>query len=560
MLNKTLIAYTLLTLSYSAYAVEPPLSAGSLVQQLPPAPIPPKASPKFEVQKTAPLAAPKQESAKIIVKQLKITGAKAYSEAELLAVTGFKPGSYLSLSELRGMATKISDFYHQNGYFVAQAYLPAQDIANGVVTISVIIGKYGKITVNNQTNVSNNLVNDILDGVNEGDLVSSDTLENRLLLLSDLPGVRINSNMTPGASLGASDLKVNVKPGQRVTGSIDADNAGNQYTGSYRGGGTINFNEPFGHGDVASLRVLTAGSGLNYGRALYQMQFGKANVGVAYSYLQYKLGKQFKPLDAHGSLQIASIYGNYPLIRSRNNNLYAQVGFDEKIFQDKTGSTATVANKQAHVLRTGLYGDYRDDFGFGSGYGGLNTYSLFVSSGFIDLQNSDVRAADAATARTNGYYNKIAFYLSRLQSVTDYISLFASINGQVATKNLDVSEKMELGGLYAVRAYPEGEAYADQGFVFTFETRFLIPRFIEKMPGDIQLVGFVDTGLVNTYQNPWVSGSNTRNLSGAGAGINWFDYNNFGIRAYYAHRIGHDQVLSGQDRSGQFWVQAVKYF
>ena len=43
----------------------------------------------------------------------------------------------------------------------------------------------------------------------------------------------------------------------------------------------------------------------------------------------------------------------------------------------------------------------------------------------------------------------------------DTVSLFASVNGQLASKDLDSSEKMVLGGMYAVRAYPEGEAYAD---------------------------------------------------------------------------------------------------
>lgn len=556
MLNKKIFPYTLLVLSQSVFAVQPP-SAGSQLQQIPPTPIREQTAPKFEVQQSSAPVAPKSEGVKIIVKSLKISGAKAYSDAEMLAVTGFKPNSELSLTDLRGMATKIADYYHQNGYFVAQAYLPAQNIKNGVVTIAVIVGQYGKITLNNQTNLNNNVANTFLKGLNKGDRIASDPLEERLLLLSDLPGVRINSTLTPGASVGASDLNVNVTPGQRVTGSIDADNAGNRYTGMYRGGGTINFNEPFGQGDVASLRVLTAGAGLNYGRASYQMQFGKANAGVAYSYLNYQLGKDFKNLDAHGTAQIASIYGNYPLIRSRNNNLYAQLAYDEKFFHDKTGITALVADKRAHVLRASLYGDHRDGF-FG---GGLDAYSFTLSSGFINLQNPDIRALDATTARTNGYYNKFSFYANRLQSITDYFSLFASVNGQVASKNLDVSEKMELGGMYAVRAYPEGEAYADQGAVFTLEGRVTLPRFFEPLPGQMQLIGFFDTGIVNTYQHAWASaGSNSRTLSGAGVGFNWMDANNFALRAYYAHKLGNGRVLSAPDQSGQFWVQVVKYF
>lgn len=556
MLNKKFFPYTLLVLSQSVFAVALPPSAGGQMQQIPPTPMREQTAPKFEVQQSGTPVAPKPDNTKIIVKSLKISGAKAFSDAEMLAVTGFKPNSLLSLTDLRGMATKISDYYHQNGYFVAQSYLPAQNIKNGVVTIAVIVGQYSKIKLNNQSKLNDHVANTLLHGLNTGDRIASDPLEERLLLLSDLPGVQVNSTLVPGSTIGRSDLNVNLTPGQRVTGSIDADNAGNRYTGMYRGGGTINFNEPFGEGDVASVRVLTSGTGLNYGRASYQMQVGKGNAGVAYSYLNYELGKDFKPLGARGTAQIASIYGSYPFIRSRNNNLYAQLGYDEKLFHDKTNSTSTVSDKNAHVLKASLYGDHRDNF-LG---GGLDAYSFTLSSGFIHLQNPQVRAFDAATANTNGYYNKFAFYANRLQRVTDDVSLFASVNGQVASKNLDVSEKMELGGMYAVRAYPEGEAYADQGAVFTVEGRVNIPKFFDPLPGQMQLIGFVDTGIVNLYQHPWATGSNTRTLSGAGVGFNWIDLNNFALRAYYAHRIGNDRVLSGPDQSGQFWLQVVKYF
>ena len=180
------------------------------------------------------------------------------------------------------------------------------------------------------------LPNGLLSGLNSGGTIDIAPLENRLLLLSDIPGVDVRSTMIPGASVGTSDLIVEVTPGQRVTGSIDADNAGNRYTGEYRIGGTVNINNPTGHGDVISLRALTSGDGLRYGRASYQTQIGRATVGAAYTGLQYRLGKEFASLQAHGTAQIVSVYGSYPLIRSRNTNLYGLLAFDAKTFQDKT--------------------------------------------------------------------------------------------------------------------------------------------------------------------------------------------------------------------------------
>ncbi len=555
MLKKNLYIVALLALSSSALAQERP-TAGSQMQQIPPSPVPEKFQPRVDVQQGSIPATAEADTVKMAVKNLRVTGAKVYAEAELLALTGFTPGSELTLTELRGMATKISTYYRENGYFVAQAYLPAQDIKDGAVTIAVIEGEYGKVTLNNQTRLSDGLANDVFGGINSGDPIQAAPLENRLLLLSDIPGVKVKSSLVPGASVGASDLIVDLTPGPTVSGEVDFDNAGNRYTGEYRLGGTVNLNNLAGRGDVASLRAMTSGSGLNYARASYQMQFGKATAGIAYSGLNYKLGKEFAPLRAHGTAEIASIYGSYPLIRSRNNNLNAGLIYEDKTFQDKEDVTPSVTDKKAQVLSASLYGDSRDSFGGG----GVNAYALTWSTGEIDIETPAARIIDAATAKTNGHFDKLGFRLRRLQRITDTIALSAALDGQFASKNLDSSEKMQLGGMYGVRAYPEGEAYADEGYVLTLEARYLLPKYSETMPGRMHLIGFVDTGSVTTHKRPWAAGPNTRNLSGAGVGINWTDPNNFVARAYYAVKLGNEKPTSAPDESGRLWFQLVKYF
>ena len=555
MFNTKLLPFALLALSPSLFAQQPP-SAGSQIQQIPAAPVPQKAAPTIRIEPISTPATPASDAAKIIVNSLQVTGAQTYSEAELVALTGFMPGSELTLADLRGMALKITENYRSKGYFVAQAYLPAQEIRNGVVTIAVVEGQYGKIAVRNQSHLSDTLAHRQLDGINTGDTIAIAPLESRLLLLSDIPGVNVTSTLTPGASVGASDLIVDVTPGQRVTGSIDADNGGNRYTGEYRLGATVNLNNAAGLGDVASLRVLTSGAGLNYARGSYQVQLGKATAGVAYSWLGYELGKEFSSLQAKGTAKIASVYGSYPLIRSRNTNLYALLAFDHKTLQDRVDTTSSVVDRKAQVLMATLRGDHRDSLG----RGGLTSYAVTGTAGNIDIQTPSMRAFDAATAQSNGHFTKLGFSAMRLQSVTDTVSLYAGINGQVGSKNLDSSEKMQLGGMNGVRAYPEGEAYADQGYLLTLEARMQLPKLSEQMPGQLELVGFIDTGSVTLNKNPWTTGDNRRTLSGAGIGLNWSAYNNFVVRTSYARKIGSGTATSAPDKSGRFWIQAVKYF
>ena len=552
-LRNTLLPLTLLLAIQSAYAVDPP-GAGSQLQQIPAAPQLPKAAPAIRVQQGNVPATTVADTTRITVQRLQVDAPPVFAESELVAATGFAPGSELTLGELRAMAATISSYYQQRGYFLAQAYLPAQDIKDGIVHIKVLPGQYGQVQLRNQSQLSDGLAGSMLAGL-DGQVIASAPLERRLLLLSDLPGVLVSSTLAPGASLGTSDLIVDVQPGARFNGSIDADNQGNRYTGRNRIGATVNINELAGIGDVATVRAFTSTDGLNFGRLAYQGQAGALRLGAAYTYMDYKLGKEFAVLEAKGTAKIASVFGSYPLIRTRSSNLYAQVNYDDKTFQDKTEVTGSVNDKKAQVWLFNLNGDSKD----GWGGGGLGSYSLTFTTGKIDIQTPEALAIDRATLNSNGHFNKLSFNAARVQRLAGETSLFGMLSGQAASKNLDVSEKMGIGGVGGVRAYPGGEAYGDQGYVLNLEVRQNITAFT-AIPGQLQVLAFADTGTVKLNRDAWSAGENRRTLSGAGVGVTWTGANALLLKAYYAHKLGNAKATSEPDAAGRFWLQAVKYF
>jgi hypothetical protein len=56
----------------------------------------------------------------------------SFTEAALVAASG------VTLSQLRDAAARIAAFYNARGYFLAQAYVPAEDITGRNVTIAVV--------------------------------------------------------------------------------------------------------------------------------------------------------------------------------------------------------------------------------------------------------------------------------------------------------------------------------------------------------------------------------------------------------------------------------------
>ena len=43
-------------------------------------------------------------------------------------------------------------------------------------------------------------------------------------------------------------------------------------------------------------------------------------------------------------------------------------------------------------------------------------------------------------------------------------------------------------------------------------------------------------------------------------GLTWADYNNFVVRAYWAHKLGNAVATSAPDAKSRFWIQGVMYF
>jgi hemolysin activation/secretion protein len=552
MLKTSPVAFALLATISSAHAQQVP-SAGTQLQQLPLPVLPVKPAPELVIDRPLPSAVA-DSGAAIPVQTLQITGQTLFTEAELRAASGFAPAD-MTFTQLRALAARIGDYYHARGYFLAQAYLPEQDVQGRAITIAVVEGRYGKIDVRNAARLSDRVPARILRGLTPGDVVANAPLERRLLLLSDVPGVYTKATLAPGTAVGTSDLIVDMTPGRRISGSLEADNGGSRYTGAYRFGGTVNLNNPAGIGDQLSLRLLASDSGLGYGRISYQVPVGAATLGLAYAHLRYDLGREFAALDGSGTADIFSAYGSYPLIRSRRANLYALGNFDYRMLEDEIGLVSSNSKKRLAAGTIGLAGNLDDDLAGG----GSTVFSANWTHGHLDIRSARERIADAASARSAGGYSKLQASVARLQSVAGPLALYGLVRGQVAFDNLDSSEKMELGGAYGVRAYPEGEAFGDTGYIATAEARVRLNEGAGAI-GQFELIGFIETGEVNYAQDPWFAGSNHAVRSGYGGGLNWYGPEGFILRGSYARKLGTGPATSAPDRDGRVWIQLVKLF
>ncbi len=96
------------------------------------------------------------------------------------------------------MARQVTLYYREQGYPFARAYLPAQRMANGELTIAVIEGRYGKVTAATDDAKLAAQAQPFLDDLKPGEVIERDRLERSILVLSDLPGVAVRPVIRPG--------------------------------------------------------------------------------------------------------------------------------------------------------------------------------------------------------------------------------------------------------------------------------------------------------------------------------------------------------------------------
>ncbi|HIV71218.1 MAG TPA: ShlB/FhaC/HecB family hemolysin secretion/activation protein [Candidatus Aquabacterium excrementipullorum] len=538
---------------------QPVPSAGDVQRSVQPPVAPtPRAADTGAVQISKPApAAPSASSVRIQVRGIKITGATVFSNEMLTSLVGDLMGKQVNVADLQAAAQRITDQYEQAGYAVARAVLPEQDIVDGVVEFLVLEGRVGKVSIDNKSLVGDGQARRMLGEVPAGAVVHEPSLERRLLLLGETPGAsRATVNLQPGASTGETDLNFLVEPGPRVSGQVDADNHGNRYTGYYRLTGTVNINSPLGLGDQVQIRALVTDENLRNVRLGYRTPVGGSglNVGASWSDLRYELGREYDYLRANGYARIGSVFLSYPLQRSLDRNLLATVTYDNKAFKDRVGAVGPDAttSRRSQLLSLAL-----------NAYGNVDTGALtpatyaaaaVLSHGELDIKTDAVRNIDATTARTDGGFTKLAATGNLTWPIATNWSLFGAAYGQLASKNLDASEKLSLGGATGVRAYPQGESPGDEGYIVSGEVRYTIPL------QPVQVAAFVDAGGIRVNDKPYTAASNKRFLSGAGASITWAPQPTMGLKLMVASRLGSEKVESEPDAATRWWLQGLWRF
>lgn len=496
----------------------------------------------------------------VVVSRFQVTGSTVFAAERLRALVADGEGRALTLDEIEALAGRITQHYREQGYLLARAYVPVQEVREGVVEIAVLEGRVGRIEVRGARRHAPRFL-EAYAGL-DPPVFHAGRHERSLLLLGDLPGLVARSTLVPGVEVGTTDVLLDVEEARLLGGNVEANNFGSRTTGRERFGVELELRSPLGRGDLLAVRGVLSRrpDELWLVRVAYSLPVGRwgTRAGLAYMHVEARPGEELRELDVAGAGNVVSLTASHPFLRSRALSVHGLAGFDYKDF-----TTAVLGERlsrdRLRVLTAGVSVDAVD------GWRGRTEATAMLQEGLGGFLGG-LRADDpnASRAGAGGAFTKMTAGVARLQRLVGPTALLLRAGGQWASTALVASEQIAVGGVGSVRGYPVAEALGDHGYTVSAELRWSAPGFADvpafggRTWGDVlQVVGFVDHGAA-TLRDARPGDPRVRRLSGGGVGVRFGVLDTVFLRLEYARRIGGPPPSDG--RENVIYFQAVKWF
>lgn len=403
----------------------------------------------------------------------------------------------ITLGTIETIADRITQFYRERGFILAKAYIPKQEVRDGVVTLTLLLGTLGEVEVHGNEMYDTDIISSVFDD----DLtqpVTSDVIEENIYLVNDYPGLAVMGFFEPGSQVGDTRLNLNVRGEQRYYATIRIDNHGTDETGRQRLYGEVLVNNLLGAADqlhVGALRAF-APSNTTYWLLRYSFDLFNPRLRLAIGRTQNQFvveqnnSEFLSQLNISGVTELTDAVLTYKLKRSRVENY--NVGFawehilsdlqlgdipdpggllDDEVTHYKLLFNFDVLQESSRILHQGLVAYVSGSFDKGNDFGQDDTFDILISD-----------------------YTLLTFLTIPYTDIDTRLILRSSV--QLTESALSSISQIFLGGPTRARGYPVNQFSADSALYVGVDWIFNLPSWLD--------FNFTNTKSLKDFTQPFV--------------------------------------------------------
>ncbi len=436
-----------------------------------------------------------------------------------------------TLDRLRAAAAAVQDLYRDAGYGGVVAFLPEQDLKDGVVRIRVVEGKLTRVEVSDNKLFSTANIRASLPSLVTGTTPNVRRIDAEIQIANENPGKTVQVLLQPGGKPGEVTAAVTVAEQAVQRFSTRLDNTGGKQIGRWRAAlgwqhaNLWDADHVFATElqtapqDTSAVKVLSG----SYRAPLYGQALAVDAYGAWSDVDAGKVGTAAGDLSFSGKGTIFGLRLSAYLPRSANVDQRAILGLESREYknsctiaglpQGACGSAGASVSLQPLSLvytaqavaegRWGLSLGLHSNLGAGGSHGSQADFDAVRSGAqrrYVLLRGS----------------GQLSLPLGETLAFTGRISL------QAAGKPLVPGEMFGAGGAQSVRGYEEREISGDSGATLALEVQGgnLAEGWSFAKGGSLHAAAFVDAGTVaNQGGASCLAGQTRCHVAGAGLGL-----------------------------------------
>lgn len=430
---------------------------------------------------------------RFVLQRVEVPESRLLPAATLASAWQAQLGQEVTLADVKAIVARINALYWDGGHYAAQATLPAQKIAGGVLKLQLVEGVVDKVSVESTDPGVVRWAERVMD-LQPGELLVGPELQSRLARFNRGSDTRFYAALRPGQKPGTTEVisQVDLQPRLDLAASLHNEASD-----------TLGRNQI----DLSAYgrRLLTAADRLG---AIVQQTQGSTNALMLYSLPVHasgtRLGASLSEGRTHttdsglGQLQVkgrSTVYGfslTQPLAEWRG--LEADVSLNGQQIKSSTQIEGFALGEATTRLQSlGLQTVYRSPAHLVSAYTAFNQAHYQGADGLKRNVRSFTSSGSWAWAASDPWWVNTRF-------------------GLQFTPGVDVPSTMKfsLGNPGDVRGYPSSVVFGDDGWYLSLEGH-------RRFEGNIDAFAFFDNGSTTTQGVP----RQTLSSVGLGAAKSW---------------------------------------
>jgi hemolysin activation/secretion protein len=405
--------------------------------------------------------------------------------------------------------------YRDKGYQTVSVEIPPQQGRGGIVFLSVVEQKVGRLRVTGARFFLPSQIKAKAPSMAEGTVLNFNDVSRDIVALNKWPDRRVVPSVAAGQEPGTADVNLGVKDSLPLHGSLELNNRYSAYTTPLRLNAALSYNNlwQLGHSagfnyEVAPERTADATiySGFytaripNVNWLTLTLEARKQDSSIAPADQTFFTVAPGETLGGHLSVTLPSI-----------ENFFHSLSFGAsyKHYQSDTGIAFYFTENKYYLWNLDYEASWVEKGSITALDLGLN-YSLRGTSSAAAFEQSRYKADDG--------FIYLRGHLSHTHDLPAGFEVFGKVQGQISDRPLINSEQFAGGGLDSARGYLEATQLGDSALFGTVELRS--PSLLFGLGGDRhewRVYGFCDAGIL-TLRDPLPDEQSRFNFASVGVG------------------------------------------